>query len=66
VKDLRASVEEKLLSRGSFHNLLEGDNLKVNLLTADKQRNHKENFTHFLSRNNQGSTPFKYQTINED
>jgi hypothetical protein len=62
-KELRASVEEKLMSRGGFNNLLEGDNLKVNLLTKSKHQPLQEPLNHLLTRNNKGinhSTPYKY------
>ncbi len=53
------------MSRGRYNDqLLEGDNLKVNLLTTSKNRFNKDAGTQFLSRNtiaNNESTPYKYQ-----
>jgi len=68
-KDLRASVEEKLMSRGGFNNLLEGDKLKVNLMTTSKHQPVQESLNHLLTRNNKGinhSTPYKYLSANEE
>lgn len=68
-KDLRASLEEKLMSRGGFKKLLEGDNLKVNLLTTTKHQPFQEPLNHLLTRNNKGinqSSPYKYQSVNDE
>ncbi len=68
-KDLRASLEEKLMSRGGFKKLLEGDNLKVNLLTTTKHQQFQEPLNHLLTRNNKGinqSSPYKYHSVNDE